>query len=175
MKSSFDISEVVPHSGLMSLLDEVLDYNAESLSAEVTIVENSLFVEPHGVPAWVGIEYMAQAIAAYSGLMAKNAGQEVSVGFLLGTRKYTCNRAYFPVGARLKVSVYEELRGDNGLGVFRCEIIAEGLNSRVATDKSNDIEVKNIEVSDIQAKASLSVFQPQNLDDFLNRQILSHQ
>ncbi|MBV1932240.1 MAG: hotdog family protein [Porticoccaceae bacterium] len=180
MKSAFDINELVPHSGLMSLLDEVLDYNAESLSARVTIVEDSLLVEDRGVPAWVGIEYMAQAIAAYSGLMAKNAGQEVSVGFLLGTRKYTCNRAYFPVGARVKISVYEELRGDNGLGVFRCEITADGISNNMATDKTtdievNDIETKNIEVNDIQAKASLSVFQPQNLDDFLSRQKLSDQ
>lgn len=131
----------------MSLLDRVIDYEDDSLTAQVTIVKDSLFVEPSGVPAWVGIEYMAQAIAAYSGMMARSAGQKVSIGFLIGTRKYTCNQPYFPLGSTLKVSVHEELLGDNGLGVFRCKITADN----------------------IEANASLSVFQPNNLDEFLDQ------
>lgn len=146
MNSAFDIREVVPHSGIMSLLDEVVGYDDQSLCAQVTINEDSLFVEAQGVPAWVGIEYMAQTIAAYSGVIARNAGQPVSVGFLVGTRKYTSNQAFFPLGQTLKVLVHEELRGDNGLGVFRCKITSE----------------------DLEAVASLSVFQPNNLDEFLN-------
>lgn len=146
MKSAFNIQEVVPHSGIMSLLDEILDHGDQSLCAQVSIDEDSLFAEARGVPAWVGIEYMAQTIAAYSGVIAHSAGQPVSVGFLVGTRKYTCNQPFFPLGQTLKISVHEELRGDNGLGVFRC----------------------NITGGTIDANASLSVFQPKNLDDFLN-------
>lgn len=146
MNSAFDIREVVPHSGIMSLLDKVVDHSDQSLCAQVTIGENSLFAEARGVPAWVGIEYMAQTIAAYSGVIARSAGQPVSVGFLVGTRKYTCNQPFFPLGQTLRVSVHEELRGDNGLGVFRCNITSDT----------------------IDANASLSVFQPKNLANFLN-------
>jgi len=146
VNSAFDIREVVPHSGIMSLLDDVVDHDDQSLCAQVTINKDSLFAEARGVPAWVGIEYMAQAIAAYSGVIARSAGQSVSVGFLVGTRKYIANQAFFPLGQTLKVSVHEELRGDNGLGVFRCKITSDT----------------------IEASASLSVFQPKNLDEFLN-------
>ena len=146
MNSAFDIREVVPHSGIMSLLDEVVAHDDQSLCAQVAINKDCLFAEARGVPAWVGIEYMAQTIAAYSGVIARSAGQSVSVGFLVGTRKYTCNQPFFPLGQTLKVSVHEELRGDNGLGVFRCKITSDT----------------------IDANASLSVFQPKNLDEFLN-------
>ena len=132
----------------MSLLDEVIEHGEQSLCAQVAITEESLFAEARGVPTWVGIEYMAQAIAAYSGVLARSAGLPVSVGFLVGTRKYTTNQGYFPLGSTLKISVHEELRGDNGLGVFRCDISGSG----------------------VVASASLSVFQPKNLDDFLNPQ-----
>ncbi|RLA05323.1 MAG: hypothetical protein DRQ54_08290 [Gammaproteobacteria bacterium] len=150
---SFSIAEVVPHSGVMSLLDEVIEYDNDSLSAQVVVTEESLFATPHGVPSWVGLEYMAQAIGAYSGVMACLVGKDVSVGFLVGTRKYTCNHAFFPIGTTLRVSIVEELQGDNGLGVFQCKISVI----------NNDI-VSNM---DIEASANLSVFQPENLDEFL--------
>ncbi len=148
MTAPGDITDLVPHSATMSLLDQVLDHDKDSLCAQVSITKDSLFAEPAGIPAWVGVEYMAQAIAAYSGMMARSAGQKVSVGFLVGTRKYTCNQPFFPLGSTLKVSVYEELLGDNGLGVFRCKITADN----------------------IEANASLSVFQPNSLDEFLDQQ-----
>ena len=150
---SFSIAEVVPHSGTMSLLDEVIAYDSQSLSAAVVLSKESLFANSSGVPGWVGLEYMAQAIGAYSGTMARNAGKDVSVGFLVGTRKYICNRSFFPLGTTLKISIHEELQGDNGLGVFQCKITV--INSDIASNMN------------IEASANLSVFQPENLDDFL--------
>ena len=145
---SYDIADIVPHSGVMSLLDTLVNYAPDSLTASVCITEHSLFAEPRGVPAWVGIEYMAQAVAAYAGALAKDNSEPVSIGFLLGSRKYLCNQAYFPYGTTLEVKVHKEIQGDNGLGVFRCEITAQ----------------------DIQATANLNVFQPNDVIEYLNNE-----
>ena len=53
---------------------------------ELVVPEAGLFVEDGQVPAWVGIEYMAQAIAAWAGCRARAAGKPPQLGFLLGSR-----------------------------------------------------------------------------------------
>ena len=83
-----DIRSLVPHAGSMVLLDRVISVEENSLCAEVGIRSDSLFCNADGVGAWVGIEYMAQAIGAYAGYRARLRGEPVKIGFLLGTRRY---------------------------------------------------------------------------------------
>ncbi|MEG9858998.1 beta-ketoacyl synthase N-terminal-like domain-containing protein [Stenotrophomonas sepilia] len=92
--------------------------------AELVVPEAGLFVEDDQVPAWVGIEYMAQAIAAWAGCRARAAGRPPQLGFLLGSRRYSSARSSFPSGSRLRVQARCELLGDNGLGMFACRILA---------------------------------------------------
>jgi predicted hotdog family 3-hydroxylacyl-ACP dehydratase len=114
--------ELLPHADPMILIDEVTGWDDERLTAIVQIAEDSLYFEPgQGVPAWVGIEYMAQAVAAFAGVRAKAAGEAVRVGFLLGARRYTCHRSHFPLGERLIVRVHREIESV-GMGVFQCII-----------------------------------------------------
>jgi predicted hotdog family 3-hydroxylacyl-ACP dehydratase len=122
-----DMRDIVPHAGRMRLLDRLVAFDGESLTAELVIRADSLFAHPQGVGAWVGIEYMAQAVAAFAGNEALLCGAKVKVGFLLGTRHYACNVPYFPVGAALRVSVRRESLGDNGFGSFTCTIAGEGI------------------------------------------------
>ena len=144
-----DIRDLVPHSGPMVLLDRVLAADAETLCAEVTIRPGSVFCDGSGVGSWVGMEYMAQAVAAHAGYLALQRGEAVKVGFLLGTRRYECSRPAFAVGSVLHVHVRRALQGDNGLGAFECRIgdAAGGL----------------------VASATVTVFQPENVDEFLQR------
>ena len=74
-----DIRSLLPHSGTMVLLDRVVAADADSLCAEVAIRPDSLFCNADGVGAWVGIEYMAQAIAAHAGYLARLRGDAVKV------------------------------------------------------------------------------------------------
>jgi predicted hotdog family 3-hydroxylacyl-ACP dehydratase len=144
-----DIRDLVPHSGPMVLLDRVLSADAETLCAEVTIRPGSVFCDGSGVGSWVGMEYMAQAVAAHAGYLALQRGEAVKVGFLLGTRRYECSRPAFAVGSILQVHVRRALQGDNGLGAFECRI----------GDAAGGIE----------ASATVTVFQPENVDEFLQR------
>ena len=142
-----DIRSLVPHAGIMVLLDRVISVDAESLCAEVMITSHSLFYEvtgdKEGVGAWVGIEYMAQAIAAYAGYHALRQGEKVSIGFLVGTRNYQCNKAFFEKGCILKIHIRCILQADNGISVFECTI----------SDADTEI-----------ASATLNTFLPDGLD-----------
>jgi predicted hotdog family 3-hydroxylacyl-ACP dehydratase len=147
-----DIRTLVPHSGQMVLLDRAISADAENLCAEVRIHAGSMLAGEQGVGAWVGIEYMAQAIAAHAGWLAAQRGDPVRVGFLLGSRKYEATVPYFAPGDVLHVHVHRVLLAENGLGAFECRIdIVDGV-ANVAN----------------AAKATVTVFQPDNVNQFLN-------
>ena len=141
-----DIRSLVPHAGPMVLLDRVISADEDSLLAEVRIRSDSLFCNTDGVGAWVGIEYMAQAIGAWAGYTAQLRGEPVKLGFVLGTRRYECSRPIFTLGSLLRVHVLRVFQDENGLGSFECSIDSE--EGRVAT-------------------AIITVFQPPNIDDYL--------
>ena len=145
-----DIRTLVPHSGAMSLLGTLLAADAETLDAQVTIGLDSMFCAGGEVGAWVGVEYMAQAVAAHAGFEAQQRGEPVRVGFLLGTRRYACTLQAFAVGSILNIHVQRALQGDNGLGAFDCRITDGCSNAKLAT-------------------ATITVFQPNHVEAFLQR------
>lgn len=155
-----DISfeDVVPHAKPMALLDNIIEWdtlsNTHSLTADVTIRPDSMFCQNNAVPSWVGMEYMAQAIAALAGIRAREAGEPVKIGFLVGTRRFTCDCPQFEVGTRLRVYIEEELQGDNGLGVFACTL---------SSDESDSLAPKTL------ARANLNVYLPSDAEEFLQQ------
>lgn len=152
MSIDYSAEELVPHSRNMSLLDSIVHCDEESLIAEVAVCEDNIFSTAQGMPATVGIELMAQAIAAFAGVKAKQKGEPVEIGFLVGTRKYESNQPIFPMGSTLRIHVFQELQAENGLGVFRCEICSDT----------------------ITATANINVFQPDNVQEFLNNELSEH-
>ena len=116
----------VPHRGPMSLLDTVAHCDDDGIEALVRVPATGLFNGDDGVPAWVGIEYMAQAVAAWSGARARSGGGSPKIGYLLGSRRYEAAVPAFEVGAELRVLAQCELMGENGLGMFDCRIELDG-------------------------------------------------
>lgn len=143
--TTYSIEQLLPHAGKMMLLDRVLDYDEESMIARVVVRSDGLFGEDGTVPAWLGIEYMAQTVAAHGGLMCRLAGKPLNPGFLLGTRRYHCNAGALAAGSVLIVKI-RRLIEDQGLGVFDCQITGDG----------------------VEISARLSVYQP---DAAINRVI----
>jgi len=135
------VSELLPHSGAMIMIDDALAEGEGWVESGVRIGEDSLLYEPGaGVPAWVGIEYMAQTVAMYSGIEAKRAGEEIKIGFLLGTRRFESMTEYFTLGDYLRVHARQEWR-DNQMAVFDCHIESE---SRLATARINVYQPQDI-------------------------------
>ena len=84
-----DVASLLPHSGAMVLIDRIMAFDEDSLSAELAVRGDGLLGgDSRSVPAWAGIEYMAQAIGAYVGICARLAGEPIKLGYLLGTRRY---------------------------------------------------------------------------------------
>ena len=126
----YPIGELLPHETPMILLDEIIDYDATSLRAAVAITSSSMFLERGGVPAYVGLEYMAQACGAHAGALSREAGAPAQIGFLLGTRQYKILTPWFRIGDRLTVSV-NMTYSDSEMGSFGCRIDA---NDRLAAE-----------------------------------------
>jgi len=120
---SVAIEAVVPHRGRMLLVNRLLARDEGSVVVGAVINADNLFVEDRGVPAWVGIEYMAQAISAWAGCRGLARGEPARIGFLVGTRRYACRVRHFAIGARLRIEARRELFGDNGMGMFSCRIL----------------------------------------------------
>jgi predicted hotdog family 3-hydroxylacyl-ACP dehydratase len=116
----------VPHRGAMSLLDTVVHHDDQTIVARVRVAAGGPFAQADGVPAWVGIEYMAQAVAAWSGARARTGGGSPRIGYLLGSRRYEAAVPVFEFGAELEVFAQCELMAANGLGMFDCRITQEG-------------------------------------------------
>ncbi len=142
------IATLVPHAAPMLLLDRVVSVDADKLCAEVVIRPDSMFHGERGVGAWVGIEYMAQTIAAYAGYHAQRRGEPVKIGFLLGARRYECSRSWFVAGDCLHVEAQQLLQAENGLGSFSCIIRESSTQQQLA-------------------QATVSVFQPHDAKAFL--------
>lgn len=128
------IADLVPHQGPMCLLDTLVEHGEEHLIAAVTPRHDDLFATADGIPGWVGIEWLAQAVAAWSGGRAKAAGGTPRIGFLLGSRRYRCHVEHFAFDQPLRVEVTLDYLADNGLAAFRgCVRDAEGQTLAEAT------------------------------------------
>ena len=124
------LAELIPHAGDMILIDQVLSFDEEQIHTRATVTPGGLFNRPDGsLPAWVGIELMAQSVAAYAGCHARRKGEPVALGFLLGTRKFECNVEHFPAGAELSIHGLRSLEDDNGMGVFECHLRGDGFHA----------------------------------------------
>jgi predicted hotdog family 3-hydroxylacyl-ACP dehydratase len=136
--ASIDIGELVPHGPEMTLIDRLVEYSPERSVATAVVTPANPFFGESGVPAWLGIEYMAQTVAAHAGYEARLRGEPPAIGFLLGTRAYESDVHEFALGSTLTITV-EPVAREAGLAAFQCSI---------ATDR-------------VVAKAVVNTYQPE--------------
>ena len=146
--NNYTIEQVLAHDAPMILIDSLTDYNADSASCAVTITEHSPFYNAAiaGVPSYIGVEYMAQSIAAYAGALAKDKQQATKIGFLIGSRKYQTHHSVFKKDHTLAVKVHKLYQEESGLSVFDCRI------------EANDA---------LLCEAKINVFQPEDPLEFI--------
>lgn len=147
---TLDLDVLLPHRAPMVLLDEVVDYGDDFALARVSIRPASPFFDraARGVPAWVGIEYMAQTMAIWAADQQLRAGKPVNVAFLLGARRYRSNVPFFADGSVLSVRSDTVYNDRNNVGAFACRIEGAG----------------------ILAEARLSAFRPDSPEEFMRMQ-----
>ena len=118
----------LPHRAPMLLLDGVEAVTAEGGTGRLRVDPSAWYANPAGaMPAWIGLELMAQTIAACRGQHLAALGGAPRGGYLVGTRSYRSTLAAFPAGACLAVHVQLKETDPSGLGAFHCEILHLGL------------------------------------------------
>lgn len=120
--------QLLPHDMPMALVDELIEVGETHIHCRVTPSENSLFfdVGARAIPGYVGIEFMAQSIAGWSGYHAWARGESAPIGFLLGCRRYQTDCSAFKESEVLDIHA-EQLMVNNGMAVFSCRIEHQGL------------------------------------------------
>ncbi|MCH2187952.1 3-hydroxylacyl-ACP dehydratase, partial [Myxococcota bacterium] len=69
-----DVTQILPHRGDSILIDQIVEQGPESILVSLVVGESPWLSDAEGrVAPWVSIEYMAQAVAAFEGLMAAQA------------------------------------------------------------------------------------------------------
>lgn len=146
--NNYSIEQVVPHDAPMILIEQLVEYSDETSTCSVTITPQSPFYNEQieGVPSYIGIEYMAQSIAAYAGALANDINEAVRIGFLIGTRKYKTHEARFSKNSKLTIYVHKLYQDESGLSVFECQISE---NKKILCD------------------AKINVFQPEEPLEFI--------
>lgn len=138
-----DPEQLLPHSGQMVLIDKIIKYDEVSLTAQVVIQPDTEYLQPEGVPSWVGLEYMAQSIAAFEGIRRFKKKLPPQLGFLLGTRKLTAHKPWFELTDELHITIDVLYEDDKGMGSYRCHIFCSGellVDAVVSAFRPNDIE-----------------------------------
>ncbi|MGZ4960457.1 MAG: ApeP family dehydratase [Methylomonas sp.] len=126
----YAVEALLPQSRSMVLLDRVVEVGESHIVVELIVRDDGLFSgADHTVPAWVGLEYMAQTVAAFSGYQRKCRGQDIQLGFLLGTRHYQSAAGSFPCGIRLMVRAEKIIEAANDMSVFDCAIEGDGIRA----------------------------------------------
>jgi predicted hotdog family 3-hydroxylacyl-ACP dehydratase len=142
-------AEVIPHTGSCVLLDALLSADEHHLAARARITPTPYSAPDGSLPGWAGVEIMAQAVSAYAGCKALDAGEPIRPGLLLGTRGYRCAEPVLAAGRQFEVMVRASTIDAEGLGVFDCELTADGA---------------------LFASGTLTVFQPEDATRFVEEQ-----
>jgi predicted hotdog family 3-hydroxylacyl-ACP dehydratase len=118
-----ELETLVPHEGSMFLLDRLLswDLGAGTFAAEAVADSACPFFDEAtgGVPVWVAFEYMAQGIAALSGIARREGGGAPRIGFVMSLRDFKAEAPLFPEGSRVRIEARELLR-DGPVVSFAC-------------------------------------------------------
>ena len=120
----YRIEDLINHRRGMLLVDRLVSYDMSGVVIEVIIKEDTSFLNEDYVPAWIGIEYAAQAVAVWAGLQAVQGDKRIKTGLLLSCRKYKSTRPRFMLGEVLNIHIREEFRSRR-MGTYDCRIYDE--------------------------------------------------
>lgn len=122
------VAPLVPHARGMCLLTQLIaagDATAIAI-AETLTRRDDLFAESEGIPAWVGVEWLAQTVAAWAGFRARASGEAPAPGLLLGAKRYKAHVPVFAFDQRIQIRVNIDFVADNGVTQINGELRAIG-------------------------------------------------
>ena len=121
-----EIRTLIPHSGLMCLLDEVTQWDDGSITCVTNTHRDSANPLRRGGRLSVvhAFEYGAQAAAVHGGLRARSVGGTAPPGYLAALRDARLHVVFLDdIGSPLQVCA-NRLFGDGANTVYECRVLA---------------------------------------------------
>ena len=122
-----EIRTLIPHSGLMCLLDEVTQWDDGSITCVTNTHRDSANpLRRDGRLSVVhAFEYGAQAAAVHGGLRARSVGATAPPGYLAALRDARLHVVFLDdIGSPLQVCA-NRLFGDGANTVYECRVLAD--------------------------------------------------
>jgi predicted hotdog family 3-hydroxylacyl-ACP dehydratase len=122
-----EIRTLIPHSGLMCLLDEVTQWDDGSITCVTSTHRDSANPLRRGGRLSVvhAFEYGAQAAAVHGGLRARSVGATAPPGYLAALRDARLHVAFLDdIRSPLQVCA-NRLFGDGANTVYECRVLAD--------------------------------------------------
>lgn len=126
----YNLEEILPHGKPIIILNGVKNCDFENSNVETffNVTPTDVFFDENlnGVPSYFALEYMAQTIACFVGILGKskdpNFKQEI--GFVLGTRKMDLKIPTFENSKTYSVKA-QKVFFDEEMASFECAIFNE--------------------------------------------------
>lgn len=120
------IETLLAHRENMLLISAVTAFSTAAVTCRATPDPLAWYASDDAgrMPGWIGLELMAQAVAAHVALLAIDEGRPPRPGALLGTRNYQSATASFEAGNPLTIRASEVHRAPDGLASYECAIEA---------------------------------------------------
>jgi predicted hotdog family 3-hydroxylacyl-ACP dehydratase len=117
-----DIDRLIPHRDPMRLVERVIAVEDEAIAVQATVPAGGPFVTPQAdPPGYVVIEMMAQTIGAWNGWQRLQHDREPQIGYLLGTRRFRCDRMTLAPGTALRIEA-RLVFTDGEMASFACTV-----------------------------------------------------
>jgi predicted hotdog family 3-hydroxylacyl-ACP dehydratase len=130
------IEEFIPHRGAMLLVQDVAACDADSIVVRASVPPAAWYLDAEGaMPAWIGLELMAQAIAAHAGVQGRLRGASPRRGMLIGCRAYRAAVPSFGAGTLLEIAARASSTDESGFSAFDCRLRSGGRELASATVK----------------------------------------
>lgn len=141
----------LPHAPPMRLLDQLIAVSDEQVHCQVSTRPDGVlapFLMLTGeLPAWFGVEIMAQTVGVWSGWHASQRGVTlIPPGMLLGGRGWKAHQPTFPADAMLNITMTLLMRDDR-MGSFEGEIrqgTRQLASGRLNTYQPNEAELQQL-------------------------------
>ena len=113
-----------PPMRFMTEVDEVVceEDRTPAASGRFTVPADHIMMTREGFPATGLIEVMAQTIGLYAGAANRAGGTAPKIGLLLGCRRLTFARPFYPAGSTFLTKVEEVFHSDDGLRQFSARV-----------------------------------------------------
>lgn len=129
-------NDYIPHEKSMRFIDVICENTGGCVAKGVVRDDNPLLTE-EGLPAHVGIEYMAQAIAGQRGIAQQDSAKKG--GVIVNIKAVQIARSHFAVGEEIEIFI-ESLHRDATFEVNRCVAVQgeQVIEAEISVAEIND-------------------------------------